>query len=131
MKTYGELITIDTISDAIIQAYNKYDNNFDDFVSRLQHHSAKYLWLDICSNIIANGDKRTIEKYHRKCKDIFRKYTNSIISIIESTKTRNVCLPVQYVEQNEQIKNATFSDVSKNDYDLDFFYNDVKKEETW
>jgi len=38
---YRDLINVNVISDAIIEIYNKYDDN--DFVLRLQHYSIKCL----------------------------------------------------------------------------------------
>jgi len=133
MKTHGELISINAISDAIIQIYNKQIYNSDnddkiyDFVLRLQHHSTKCLWLDVCRKVLGNVDQRTVEKYQRKCKDMFKKHIISIISNIKKTKTRNVSPSVEY----EQMEQSTSSDVTNNDFgDLDSLYNEVKKEET-
>jgi len=69
-------------------------------------------------------DQRTVEKYQRKCKDMFKKHIISIISNIEKTKTRNVSPSVDY----EQMEQSTSSDVTNNDFgDLDSLYNEKRR----
>lgn len=59
------------------------------------------MWIDVCRVILCNVDDRTIQKYQKKCYDVFKQHCNYISENVYSCIVR------------EQTQRAEISDFCK------------------